>query len=93
MHLPQQKLRRIVKAEHVIIILHVVLIQESVQLLQLNRREAGENKKHLNTLGELYCSPLITQSEKKHTLTVNHLDSHMFSADLNDIKHYCWLES
>lgn len=33
MYIPKQEFGRIVKAEHVIIILHVVLIQQSVQLL------------------------------------------------------------
>lgn len=33
MHIPKQELGRIVEAEHVVIILHVVLVQQSVQLL------------------------------------------------------------
>lgn len=57
MHVPQQELWRIVEAEHVIVILHVVLVQESVQLFQLNTRAAGEDKGRLNTLSQLYGLP------------------------------------
>lgn len=39
---PEQKLRGVVKAEHVVIILNVVLIQKGVELLQL--KNAGHKK-------------------------------------------------
>lgn len=33
--IPQQKLRWIVKAEHIVIVFHIILIQQRIQLLQL----------------------------------------------------------
>lgn len=33
--IPQEKLRRIVEAEHIVIIFHIILVQQSIQLLQL----------------------------------------------------------
>lgn len=41
-NLPEQKLGGVVKAEHVVIILNVVLIQKGVELLQLNHKGSQE---------------------------------------------------
>lgn len=42
--IPQEKLRRIVEAEHIVIVFHVILVQQSVQLLQLKDRKSVLSK-------------------------------------------------
>lgn len=39
-HSPQQELGRVIEAEHVVIVLHVVLVEQCVQLLQLQQHTA-----------------------------------------------------
>ena len=41
--LPKQEVGRVVKAEHVVIVLHVVLVEKRVELLQL-RLQDGEKQ-------------------------------------------------
>lgn len=38
MKLPEQELRGVVKSEHVVVILHIIFIEERVELLQLEDR-------------------------------------------------------
>lgn len=40
-HSPQQELRRVIEPEHVVIVLHIVLVQKRVQLFQLKQERSS----------------------------------------------------
>lgn len=42
---PKQKLRGVVEAEHVVIVLHVVLVQKGVELFQLSNTTGAQDCK------------------------------------------------
>lgn len=63
--LPQEKLWGIVESEHIVIIFHVVLVQEGVQLFQLRReRELTEMLCQTGQL-QLHAAPGFTEGQSK----------------------------